>query len=138
MALDPVALASVAGAVAAALSLVVAGFQLALAIGAPWGRAAYGGQHPGVLPARLRVSSAVATLVWAAVALAVARRAGWPVWAPLPDAWLPVVVWVIVGLGLVAMLLNAITRSRIERALWLPTSVLLFGATLVVALTARG
>lgn len=138
MPLDPVALATVAGAVAAVLSLVVAGFQLALAIGAPWGRAAYGGQHPGVLPARLRVSSAVATFVWAAVALVVARRAGLPVWAPLPDAWLPVVVWVVVGLGLVAILLNAITRSRVERALWLPASVLLVGSTLVVALTARG
>lgn len=138
MPLDPVALATVAGAVAAVLSLVVAGFQLALAVGAPWGRAAYGGQHPGVLPARLRVSSAVATFVWAAVALVVARRAGLPVWAPLPDAWLPVVVWVVVGLGLVAILLNAITRSRVERALWLPASVLLVGSTLVVALTARG
>ena len=39
---------------------VVAAFQVALAAGAPWGRAAWGGQHQGRLPARLRIASAVA------------------------------------------------------------------------------
>ena len=138
MTLDPAVLAPVAGAVAAVLYLALAAFQLALAAGAPWGRAAYGGQHPGAVPPRLRVSSAVATVVWAGVALVVARRAGVPVWAPLPDAWLPVTVWIVAALGFVAILLNAITPSRIERAIWLPVSVLLFASTLTVALSARG
>ncbi|MGN6271824.1 MAG: hypothetical protein ACTHMQ_01915 [Protaetiibacter sp.] len=132
MSLDP--FTPVAGVVAAVLYLALAGFQLALALGAPWGRAAYGGQHPAAVPARLRVSSAVATVVWAAVALIVARRAGFALWAPLPDAWLPVAVWVVTGLGVVAIVMNAITPSRIERAIWLPVSALLFGSTLVVAL----
>jgi hypothetical protein len=127
--------APVAGSVAAVLYLALAAFQLALAVGAPGGRAAYGGQHPAAVPTRLRVSSAVATVVWAAVALIVARRAGFALWAPLPDAWLPVAVWVVTGLGLVAIVMNAITPSRIERAIWLPVSVLLFGSTLVVALS---
>src|SRR5690606_16238913 len=99
-----------------------------LALGAPWGRAAYGGQHPGTVPLRLRVSSAVAAVVWVAVALIVLRRVGLVPWAPLPDAWLPVALWVVVGLGAVAMLLNAITPSRLERAIWLPAAILMFAS----------
>lgn len=125
----------VAAVVASALFAVLIAFQLALALGAPWGRAAYGGAEPGVLPPRLRVSSAVAVVVWTAIALAVARRAGLPVWAPVPDAWLPVVAWVVVGLLVIAVALNAITRSVVERAIWLPTSLVLLVAVLVVALS---
>ena len=111
-------------------------FQLALAAGAPWGRAAYGGQAPGVLPRQFRISSVVAAVVWAGVALVVARHAGIPVWAPLPDAWLPVAVWVVVGLLALAVVLNAVSRSRVERAIWLPTTLVMLAATLTVALTA--
>jgi hypothetical protein len=121
-------------AVVAFAGLVV--FQFALAAGAPWGRAAYGGQAPGVLPRQFRISSAVAAVVWIGVALVVARHGGIPVWAPLPDAWLPVAIWVIVGLLAIAVVLNAITRSVVERAIWLPVTIVLFGATLTVALTA--
>jgi hypothetical protein len=127
--------------IAAVVALVVfAGlvvFQIALALGAPWGRAAYGGQAPGVLPRHFRISSAVAAVVWIGVALIVARRGGIPVWAPLPDAWLPVAIWVVVGLLAIAVVLNTITLSVIERAIWLPVTLVLFGATLVVALTGR-
>ena len=132
---DPAVLASVASIVAAVLSLVLAAFQAALALGAPWGRAAYGG---GVaeLPPRLRASSAVAVVVWVGAALVVLRRAGHGVWAPVSDAWLPVVAWVLVGLGVVGVLLNAITRSPLERAIWLPVSIVLLASTLTVALVA--
>lgn len=121
-------------ALVAFAALVV--FQLALALGAPWGSAAYGGRSQGRLPASLRLSSVVAAVVWTAVALVVARAGGIPVWAPLPDAWLPVAVWVVAGLLALSVVLNAVTRSRIERAVWLPGSLLMFAATLVVALTA--
>lgn len=66
------------------------------------------------------------------------RRAGIGVWAPLPAAALPVAVWVVVALLAVAVVLNALTPSAIERAIWLPVSLLLLGSTLAVALTARG
>jgi hypothetical protein len=126
----------IAGIVALVLFAGLVVFQLALAAGAPWGRAAYGGQNPGVLPARFRVSSGIAAVVWTGVALVVARHAGIPVWAPLPDAWLPVVVWVVVGLLALAVVLNTITRSTVERAIWMPTTLLMLAATLTVALTA--
>jgi hypothetical protein len=128
----------IAVVVALVLFAALVVFQLALAAGAPWGRAAYGGQNPGVLPGRLRVSSVVAAVVWTVLALAVARRGGVPVWSPLPDAWLPVVIWVVVGLLAISVVLNTITRSAVERAIWMPTSLVLLAATLTVALTAQG
>ena len=54
---------AVAAIVAVVLLAVVAVFQSALALGAPLGRAAWGGQHEGVLPTRFRVASGVAGLV---------------------------------------------------------------------------
>ena len=58
--------------IAAVLLSGMAGFQIALAAGAPWGAAAWGGASPGVLPRGLRVSSAGSGLVY--VLLAVAAR----------------------------------------------------------------
>jgi hypothetical protein len=125
----------VAGVVALVLFAGLVVFQVALAAGAPWGRAAYGGAHPGELPASYRVASALAAVVWTGLALAIARRAGIPVWAPVPDAWLGVVAWVVLGLAVVSVVLNAITRSRVERAIWLPVSLVLLLATGLVALS---
>lgn len=124
----------IAGIVATVFYAGIIAFQVALAAGAPWGRASFGGQHAGVLPTRYRASSAVAAVVWALVALCVARDAGIPVWAPLPDPVLPLVSWVAAGLAAVSVVLNAITRSSVERAIWLPVSVLLLLATGLVAL----
>ena len=49
--------------VAVVLLGVIAIFQLGLALGAPWGKAAWGGQNPGVLPTGLRVASGLAAVV---------------------------------------------------------------------------
>ncbi len=120
--------------VVAALSAGLVIFQLGLAAGAPWGRASYGGQPPRIRPA-LRVSSAVAALVWPLIALTILRRAGVEVWTPVPDPAVPVVVWVAVAYLAVGVVLNTITRSRIERAIWMPVTTVMFVGTLVVALS---
>ncbi len=48
-----------AALVATAVLTALAVFPAGLALGAPWGRLAWGGQHAGRLPARLRVGSVV-------------------------------------------------------------------------------
>lgn len=58
--------------VALTLLAGVGAFQLALAAGAPWGAAAWGGQAPGVLPTSLRVASAGSLLVYTGLAAVVA------------------------------------------------------------------
>ncbi|HWR84463.1 MAG TPA: hypothetical protein VN200_00570 [Rhodoglobus sp.] len=126
-------LVPIAAVIDAVLIAVLVVFQLCLAAGAPWGRAAYGGARR-VLPSRLRVSSAVAAVVWALVGFVVLRRAGFDVWAPLPDMALPIAVWVVVAVLVPGVVLNAITRSRVERAIWLPVTLVMLAATVAVAL----
>ena len=65
----------VAAVVFAGLTAVVAAFQLALALGAPWGAYAMGGAFPGVMPAAMRAAAAVQILVLGGVALVVLSRA---------------------------------------------------------------
>jgi hypothetical protein len=100
-----------------AVLVVFSAFQCALAAGAPWGRAAYGGTHPAALPARLRVVSGVAAVAYAGTAVVVAsdrgtaeaRRRGF------------------IGLGVVMTAgtgLNAASRSTTERVAWTPLTAL--------------
>jgi hypothetical protein len=60
--------------VALTLLGAVGAFQLALAAGAPWGAAAWGGTAPGVLPGPLRVASSASMLVYGGLAAVVATR----------------------------------------------------------------
>lgn len=126
--------AEIAGFVAAACLLVVTAFQIGLASGAPWGRAAFGGQHPGRLPTNLRVVSAVAAVVWPLVAFVVLRQAGWDVWSPVPEGALSTVTWVVAGFLGLSVLLNGASRSPLERNLWTPLCLVACAATMVVAL----
>lgn len=120
----------------AALLIGLAAFQLALAIGAPWGLAAFGGfvERPG---SALRVSAAVATLIWTGAALVILRRAGLPVWAPLPAAWLPVAVWVLAGLLALSIVVNAISPSVLEKSIWVPFGVVTTALAVTVALKSK-
>lgn len=91
-------------------------FQLALAGGAPWGAASWGGRHAGVLPTHLRVASLVAgVVVYPLVLVTVLDGAdlldlGWP----NPG---PVMMWVITAFFGLGTLMNLVSPSRIER-LW--------------------
>lgn len=64
-------------AVAAAVGFLgIASFQIALALGAPIGQAAWGGNHHGQLPPGLRVGSAIVVGIYILAALVVMGRAG--------------------------------------------------------------
>lgn len=109
---------SAGGKIAGALLLVVVAFQLALAAGAPWGAAAFGGQHTGVLPAELRVSSAVAAVIYLLLAVAAASRlVGTRVRRPL--------MYGAAALMVVGSILNIASPSLIERLLWTPVTIAL-------------
>jgi hypothetical protein len=125
-----------AALIAAVFFFVIVAFQVALAAGAPWGRAAYGGQveQPGV---ELRISSVVAIVIWTAAALIVLKRVGFAIWAPLPRKALPVAVWVLFVVMLFSALLNAITPSAIERAIWLPVAIVVASSLATVAIASR-
>jgi hypothetical protein len=111
--------------------LGIATFQVALALGAPLGRAAWGGTHVRV-PTRLRIASAIAVVVWILAALVVLARAGVDA-SPVPDSVARWATWVVAGLVAVGALVNFASRSRWERFLWGPVAAVLAVLTVVVA-----
>ena len=123
-----------AAVVYAITTVIVVGFQVALALGAPWGDRAMGGRYPGRLPQAMRVAAAVQAAVLALLALAAldAGRVlvlGWV--AALPWlAWVPVVV------STISLLMNAASRSPAERRTWVPVALVLVASSVIVALSA--
>ena len=113
--------------------LAIAAFQVALAVGAPLGRAAWGGAHER-LPGRLRIGSAIAVVVWALAALIVLARGGLPVIAlpPIVIDWGP---WVLAGLSAVGAIVNFASTSPWERFGWGPLALILAGLCLVLAIS---
>lgn len=107
-------------------------FQLALALGAPWGEFAMGGAFPGSYPPAMRVAALVQMAVLAAVVLVVWAHAGLalPRWRAV-SRWL---TWAIVGLLGVGVVLNLITPSPMERLIWTPVALGLLLSSLRVAL----
>ena len=113
----------------------MAGFQIALAFGAPWGRGAWGGAHD-VLPIRQRIASAVAAVVLVLGALIVLGRTGY--WeSSLPFGVFRWGTWALVGGMALSALGNFASSSPWERFLMGPIALLLALLCLVVALWAH-
>lgn len=107
----------VAGAAVAGF-LVVASFQAALALGAPFGRAAFGGANAGTLPLEFRLASAVAAGFWVLAALHALSRGR--VTRRFPRLGNRRVTWLLAGLTAVGALMNAASSSPWERFGWAP------------------
>jgi hypothetical protein len=124
---------TIAAIVALVLLGLIVAFQLALAFGAPWGSAAWGGQYPGVLPTRLRVASAVAALVvYPFIALLVLSAAGW-VEVPWLDELGSLPMWILAGLLALGALANFASRSPHER-IWGPVALAIAVCCAVLAI----
>ncbi len=130
MSIDVATLAGIAFAVAA---FGVIAFQVALALGAPWGAYAMGGAFPGRYPPSMRVAAIVQAVLIGLLALAVGSAAG----LVLPDliAAIPWVAWVAVVVSTLAVILNAASRSAGERRIWVPVTVVMLISSMIVALT---
>jgi hypothetical protein len=121
----------IAAIVAVVVLLVITTFQLALALGAPWGAAAWGGSHPGVLPGRLRVASAMVGLgVYPLIALLILATAG-HVKVDIPGSG-PTAMWVLTGFFILGGIANFASRSKVER-IWGPFTLVLAISTAVIA-----
>jgi hypothetical protein len=121
---------------ALAACVVLAGlavFQAALIAGAPLGRLAWGGQHD-VLPARLRIGSAVSIVLYTLFGYAALGRAGTV--PPLGgESAAAVIIWVLTGYFALGVVMNAISRSKPERLVMTPVALVLAVLYLVLALS---
>jgi len=117
--------------VAAAGILVVATFQVALAVGAPFGSAAFGGANAGTLPLDLRLVSGLAAVVWVLAALHALSRGG--LTRRFPRLGNGRITWVLAGLTAVGALMNAASSSPWERFGWAPFTLSLSILCIVLA-----
>lgn len=126
-------LPAVAALVFAVVAAGVIAFQLAMALGAPWGSYAMGGAFPGRFPTPMRIAAVVQAVVIGAIGVAVLSAAG----LVLRDVAIavPWLIWVAVVVSALALVLNAASRSAGERRIWVPVAAVMLVSSLVVALT---
>lgn len=113
--------------------VLLAVFQLALVFGAPLGRFAWGGQHR-VLPARLRIGSAVSILIYALIDVIAWDRVG--AITVLPEGFSTVAMWVVFAYFVLGIAMNAVSRSKPERYTMVPVCVVLAVLSFFIAIGA--
>lgn len=112
-----------AASIAVLLLGVIIAFQVALALGAPWGKAAWGGQHSGVLPIRFRIASGFAALViYPLIIAAILDAAGLVRLDVFPWTNGRMTMWILSGFFLLGALANLVSRSKPERW-WSPVAL---------------
>jgi hypothetical protein len=122
---------------AAALLYVIAAFHAALVLGAPWGEFTQGGGTSGSLTASGRFVAAVSCVLSMVMAGAIVGRVGQgPFWLR-SSRGTTVLAWFTTVYAVVGVVLNLITQSTAERALWAPVSILLLGLVTFVMVTSH-
>lgn len=123
---------SMSAIIFACLIGVVILFQLALAAGMPWGSIAMGGKYPGKYPPALRIATLFQIIILALLGSIVLSKAGFVFldW----DSFANSAIWFVVFFSVVATILNLITKSKWERRIWAPVSLLLLITSITVAL----
>lgn len=107
-------------------------FQLALALGVPWGSYAMGGKYPGKFPPFMRRAALFQILILAALAVIVLSKAEMAY--PTLYSFSGIAIWFVVGFSALATILNLITKSVWERRIWAPVSILMLISSMIVAL----
>lgn len=116
------------------LSILLAGmavFQLLLALGFPYGKMAWGGQHEGVLPKKYRIGSVVSFLVYVFLITVVLSKV--QIVDLYGDSFVNVFMWIATVVFGLNIPMNAISRSKPER-LWAPYAAVMFVISLIITL----
>jgi hypothetical protein len=123
----------IAALVASTLLLLLAVFQLLLAAGVPWGRAAWRGTHR-VLPKNLRLASLAATPVLVFAAWVVLARSSLAAPGPRP-LWIRIMTWFFASYFTLNTLGNFSSPSNLEKWLMTPITIFLMTCFVIVALS---
>ena len=124
------------GCIAVTGAVGISLFQALLALGIPLGKMAWGGAS-AELSISLRISSAIAVILWWMVAAVFGTRAGFwhSEWMPLD--WAVQATWVVFGLLCANCLLNWASRSPMERNIWGPVTTIMVLSTFGLAKSQR-
>ena len=112
---------------------VVATFQLALAVGVPWGGVAMAGKFPGQFPPLMRAVAFVQTFALIFLGAMVWTRAGiiFPQWYFESEKF----IWGVVAFGILGFIMNLITPIKWERIIWAPVAAILLISSMIVAMS---
>ncbi len=113
--------------------LIAVLFQLALALGAPWGEYAMGGKYPGKFPPKIRIAAVIQLLILIFFGAIGLIRSGL-ILSSFFD-FSSKAIWFVVGFFVLGTLMNLITPSKKERTIWAPITFILLLASLRIALS---
>jgi hypothetical protein len=108
-------------------------FQLAMALGAPWGEYAMGGKYPGKFPPKIRIAAVIQLLILIFFGVIGLIRSGF-IFSSFFD-FSSKAIWFVVGFFVLGSLMNLITPSKKERNIWAPITFILLLASLRIALS---
>lgn len=114
------------------VQLLVAVFQWTLVLGSPFGEHTLGGQNKGKLPKKLRVVSFFSMLVNLAIAGHYYAQTG-ALQTLLNTELNEIANWALVGFFAIGLSMNAISRSKKERNLWVPVLIVSLICAILVA-----
>jgi len=124
----------IAAIIAVVIFAAMSVFQLLLALGLPLGKFAYGGKYEK-LPTNMRIMSLVAIGIFALGSISVLERAGMIIIFNNLIFTL-VIVWIIAIYLAFNTLLNAISKSKQEKLIMTPLSLILAICCFIVAIAA--
>ena len=124
---------TIAVAIFLSLCAIVALFQLALALGAPWGEYTMGGRFPGKLPLKMRVTALMQIVILLVMTLIVLIRSGWVLSQFYSIG--KTGIWFVAAFFVLGSIVNILTPSKGERAIWAPVNILLLATSISVALS---
>ena len=110
-------------------------FQILLALGFPYGQAAWGGKHIK-LPSSLRIASLFSAGVFVVASLLILERAG-IISVFRNSTVITIVVWILVAFFGLNTLSNLASKSKLEKRIMTPISLTLALLCFVVAITAN-
>lgn len=120
----------IAAIIACLILLLLTLFQCTLIAGLPFGNFAWGGANR-VLPTKLRIGSVVSIILYIIFAIVILGKAGFISLFTSPT----IAMWILTVYFFIGVFMNGISRSKKERAVMTPVSLLLALLCLVVALS---
>ena len=124
----------ITGIVVVVISIGKSIFQLLLALGKPNGCAAYGGKCE-ILPKNLRIMSLIGIGIFVLASISVLARSG--IIPALKDSIFSIITtWIFTFYTTLMILVNALSKSKIEQRIMTPLSLILTICFLIILITA--
>jgi hypothetical protein len=106
-------------------------FQLLLALGFPYGKAAWGGQHGNILPTKYRIGSAISSIIFIfLISIVLSKSQNIEFYN---ESFETIFMWIATVFFGLSILMNVLSRSKLER-LWAPYVAVMFVLSLLLVI----